>query len=91
MKGKIKRDGATVLPGTTPSGTWLRLIAHDALTPISRDLLRIHAALSQVFHASGAGEVVDKILRELDAYKVLAEDGSDVNLLASCISMISVY
>ena len=91
MKGKVKRDGATVLPGTTASGTWLQLVAHDNLPPISRRLLRIQAALSQVFHASGAGEAVDRILREWQVYKILAEDRSDASLLASRLSMISVH
>ena len=44
-----------------------------------------------VFHASGAGEVVDKVLREFHTYKVLAEDGSNADLLASRIAMIPVY
>lgn len=87
----MKRTGATIIPGTTASGSWLRIVAHDGLPPVSRRLLRIHAALSQVFHASGAGEAVDKILREWQGYKVLAGDGSDANLLASRISLISAY
>ena len=90
VKGKVKRNGATVLPGTIPSGTWIQLPAHGDLPPVSRRLLRIHAALSQVFHASGAGDAVDRILWEWHAYKVLADDGSDADLLASRLSMISV-
>ena len=91
MKGKVKRDGATVLPGTITSGTWLQLIPHGNLLPISRRLLRIHAVLSQVFHASGAGDAADRILQEWQAYKILAEDGDDASLLASRLSMISVH
>ena len=91
MKGKVKRHGTTVLPGTTPSGTWLKLVSYHNLPSISRRLLRIHAALSQVFHASGAGEALDRILREWHAYKILSEDGSDADLLVSRLSMFSVH
>ena len=91
MKDKVKGNDAIVLLGITASGTWLQLVAHDNLLPISRRLLCIHAALSQVFHAGGAGEAVDRILQERQIYKILAENGSDVSILASRLSMISVH
>lgn len=83
MKDKVKVNDAIVLLGTTASGTWLQLVAHDNLPPISRRLLCIYVALSQVFHANGAGEAVDRILQERQIYKILAENGSDVSLLFS--------
>ena len=50
--------------------------------------LKVHAALCQVLHASGAGEVIEKILREWEQFSVLAEDGGDADLLSARLSLI---
>jgi hypothetical protein len=54
-------------------------------------LLKIHASLSQVLHASGAGEVIDNVMREWEEYKVLADDGSDAHLLSARLSLIPAF
>lgn len=59
----------------------LRSVSPD-IPEISPLFLRIHASLCQVLHASGAGEVIDKILREWKKFCVLAEDGGDAELLS---------
>ena len=51
--------------------------------------LAIHAACAKVCHASGAAEVVEKILRDYEETKVLATDGSS-NILTHALDMISV-
>ena len=54
----------------------------------SPTLLQIHASLCQVLHASGAGEAIDRILREWKRYRVFAEDGRDAELLSARLSLI---
>jgi hypothetical protein len=55
---------------------------------ISPLYLCIHASLAQVLHASGAGEAIDKILREWEQYRVLSRDGRDAELLSARLSLI---
>lgn len=65
----------------------LRSVSPD-IPEVSSFFLRIHASLCQVLHASGAAEVIDKILREWQRSCVLAEDGGDAALLSARLSMI---
>jgi hypothetical protein len=60
------------------------------LSGVSPIYLRIHVSLCKVLHASGAGEAIDKILREWGQFRVLAEDGRDATLLSDRLSMIQV-
>ena len=39
-------------------------------------LLKVHAALARVLEASGAASFLEKILREREETRVIAEDGS---------------
>lgn len=53
-------------------------------------LLAIHAAIAKILHATGRGEIVDKILRDYKATRVLSRDGrSDISGLLS-ISQLSL-
>ena len=52
-------------------------------------LLKVHSSLCQLLHASGSGEVIDKILRDWGWYKVLADDGSDAALLSARLFLVS--
>jgi hypothetical protein len=49
------------------------LSGHALPSPI---LLELHATIGRVLHASGLGQVIDKILREREGVRVLAENGS---------------
>ncbi|KAA8912884.1 hypothetical protein FN846DRAFT_772846, partial [Sphaerosporella brunnea] len=52
---------------------------HDPNKPHSLPsaaLLEVHAACCKILNASGAGEYLEKLLRDLDEIDVLAEDGS---------------
>ena len=79
------------LPGAVASGSDLEF---PHLTPeypkISRKLLSIHAALAEVLHMIGAGEAIDKIMREWDSIQVLSEDGGDAALLWHRLQLITV-
>ena len=43
--------------------------------------LALHAACSEVANLSGAGDYIEKTLRELEEIQVLSEDGSSADLL----------
>ncbi|KAF5378312.1 hypothetical protein D9615_008803 [Tricholomella constricta] len=47
----------------------------------SPEYLSIHAACAKVAHLSGAGQHIDKVLRELEDTKVLSKDGSSAEAL----------
>ncbi|KAH9910957.1 uncharacterized protein B0H18DRAFT_842565, partial [Fomitopsis serialis] len=47
----------------------------------SPDYLRLHAAAARVAHLSGAGEYIDKLLRDMEETRVLSNDGSSALLL----------
>jgi hypothetical protein len=85
--GKRKVNNVSILPIL---GSRIRFPANDGITPISSFYLKIHAALSEVFHANGAGEYIDSVLREWSRYNVLAEDGTDAELLRARLSLLPV-
>ncbi|KAF9220142.1 hypothetical protein BS17DRAFT_739680 [Gyrodon lividus] len=47
----------------------------------SPEYLQIHAACAKVAHLSGAGDYIDKILRDLEDIQVLSEDGASADVL----------
>lgn len=51
-------------------------------------MLRVHASLCPVSHASGAGDAIEKILRDWQQFRVLAEDGRDAVFLSARLSLI---
>ena len=51
--------------------------------------LRIHAACCRVAHLSGAGEVIDKVLEDLEDIRVLSKDGSSAHLLSFALQPYS--
>jgi hypothetical protein len=78
------------LPGAIPSGQYVEFLH---LVPeyscISTKLLGIHGAIAEVLHMIGAGEAIDKILREWDSLRVLSEDGMDGELLGGRLQLIA--
>ncbi|KAH7905907.1 hypothetical protein BJ138DRAFT_1017041 [Hygrophoropsis aurantiaca] len=56
----------------------------------SPEYLRLHAAAARVAHLSGAGEYINKILRDVEETRVLSTDGSSAELLAAALRGISV-
>ena len=69
----------------------LRSVDPTRYPNVSADFLRIHTSLCQVLHASGAGEVIDKILRDWEQFRVLAEDGGDATLLSARLSLVHIF
>ncbi|OAX38026.1 hypothetical protein K503DRAFT_741828 [Rhizopogon vinicolor AM-OR11-026] len=56
--------------------------AHPHLTLSDPRYLRVHATCAKVTHLSGAGECIDRIIRNIEDTLVLAADGSsaeDIN------------
>ncbi|KAF9011275.1 hypothetical protein BDQ17DRAFT_1420670 [Cyathus striatus] len=50
--------------------------------------LEIHASCAKVAHLSGAAEYIERITRDFEKMKVLAEDGSSAILLDNALSML---
>lgn len=75
--------------GTVTSGEYVEFVHLIPEYPaISRKLLRIHAAISEVLHMIGAGEVIDTVLREWERLNHLDEEGEDAELLAQRLNLI---
>lgn len=58
----------------------------------SPELLKVHAIIARIFHASGAAEYIEKALRDLGEHCVLAKDGStDISsmLAATTLGVLS--
>lgn len=56
------------------------------------EALRLHAICCHVAHLSGAGERIDRIQRDMEDTRVLAKDGSSVDLLNYELSkFVAVY
>jgi len=57
---------------------------------VSRYLLKIHAALAEVFHLTGGGERYDEeIFRDGDAVIELAGDGTDWDVLFNRLAILA--
>ena len=52
------------------------------------DYLNIHAACARIAHLSGAGEYIDKIMRDIEDTPVLAKDGGSANLLEFALNSV---
>jgi hypothetical protein len=51
-------------------------------------LLNIHASLAEILHLSGAGEIIEQILRDLGVTKCLAHDGSSIEMLSMAMNQL---
>lgn len=72
----------TPVASTSAPNQPITLPSHpDIPSPDSR-LLKLHAVYCRVAHLSGAGESIDKIHRDMKDTRVLAEDGSSIDLLS---------
>jgi hypothetical protein len=87
--GGVELPGFRVLPGAKACGEKVDLRSVSTLYPeVSPVFLRIHAALCQVLHASGAGVAIDKTLLEWERFRWLAGEGRDAELLSARLSLI---
>ncbi|KAA8914915.1 hypothetical protein FN846DRAFT_789443 [Sphaerosporella brunnea] len=70
-KHKVPWDVVRDLP------EYVTFTAHSGLHELpSPELLRVHAAITRVLHASGLAETIDDVLRERQMLGCFAEDGS---------------
>ena len=81
------------MPNGLRCGARVDFKSHDPtrFPEVNPNYLAIHAALSQVLHASGAGEAIDKILRDREQFSVLSEDGADAQWLSDRLSLIKAF
>lgn len=68
----------------------VQFIAHYGLPLPSPRYLGIHAACCRIAWLSGAAEYLDTILRDMDDLKVLAEDGSSVEVFGWALQGLRV-
>ncbi|KAK0438225.1 hypothetical protein EV421DRAFT_1906766 [Armillaria borealis] len=52
----------------------------------SRRYFQLHDACAKIAHLSGAGEIVERLFRDVEDVKVLAEDGGSQHLLSLALS-----
>ncbi|KAK0216291.1 hypothetical protein IW262DRAFT_1399210 [Armillaria fumosa] len=76
-------NGYTLL-GMSVSEVVCEFNTESSIAPPDPYLLAIHAAFAKVLHACGAGEHLDRVLRDMERLKVLSSDGgSDIGLFLS--------
>lgn len=74
--GHVYRIGTFLHPIAMPSFPITRtLFVHPTIDPPSERLLALHYAIAHILHLSGAGEYIDKILKDMEDGFV-REDGS---------------
>jgi hypothetical protein len=61
--------------------TTVTFVSRSELPLPSPDYLHIHATCAKVANLSGAGDYIDKVLRDLEDIQVLSEDGAFAELL----------
>lgn len=65
---------------------------HRELYPdVSRYLLRVHAAIAQVFHMVGGGEHIDDVFHDAESIIQLAGDGSDWSVLSERLDLVMAW
>jgi len=55
---------------------------------VERRLLVIHSSIAELLHVTGAGQVIDRYLQEVEDIQVLSEDGSSVDILSMALSQL---
>lgn len=67
----------TPLKANLPVANLLTLTAHDGRDALpSPILLEVHASIARILHATGMGELIERILRERDEIGQCAANGS---------------
>ena len=84
-------NGARILYSALCSGETVEFVNSDPhLYPdVSPLLLKIHAALAEVFHLTGGGEMIDETFDDDDPIAQLAGDGSDWFALSDRLGLIA--
>lgn len=80
-------DDLVLKPIPGPKTFTLQSSHPDLALPDPR-YLALHCACAKMAHFSGAVEVVDDIIKELEETQVLASDGASADLLHSALSVL---
>ncbi|KAJ5104289.1 hypothetical protein NUU61_001636 [Penicillium alfredii] len=82
----LKNYKPRLLDDLPESVTFTRHNSHFSLP--SPGLLKIHATIARIFHASGAAEPIEKAIRDLGETALLAKDGSsDISAMLAATSL----
>jgi hypothetical protein len=78
------------MSGAIPSGEKVEFTNFypESYPDVSRYLLRIHAAIAQVFHMIGGGEYIDDVFHDAESITQLAGDGSDWCILSERLGLV---
>jgi hypothetical protein len=76
---------------TVPSGEKVDMTNYypEEYPSVSRSLLRVHAALAEVFHLTGVGERFGQIFQAADRITELCGDGSDWKVLGDRLAIMA--
>jgi len=79
------------LPSFRVDPRWKRTVTFTTPDPVKLPVpspwyLDLHAACCRVAHLSGAGECIDKILRDMEDIQVLSQDGASAEILHYALS-----
>ena len=55
---------------------------------VDRRLLVIHSSIAELLHLTGAGQVIDQHLQDVENTQGLSEDGSSVDILWMALSQL---
>lgn len=50
--------------------------SQDGMQPPDSRLLGVHFAVAEILHASGMGDEIDKVIRDMESIRCLQEDGA---------------
>jgi len=81
----------SVNPDFHINALWKRTVTFTTPDPVKLPVpspwyLDLHAACCRVAHLSGAGECIDKILRDMEDIQVLSQDGASADVLQYALS-----
>jgi hypothetical protein len=69
-------------------GTIITFESTNTLLPLpDARYLRLHAACAKIAHSSGAAGIIDLHMRDIADSKVLAQDGSSMDILEHAMSL----
>ena len=79
--------------GAIPSGEKVEVTNFypELYSDVSRYLLRVHAAIAQVFHMIGGGECIDDVFHNAESITQLGDDGSDWSILSERLGLVMAW
>ncbi|KMP05743.1 hypothetical protein CIRG_05424 [Coccidioides immitis RMSCC 2394] len=78
-----KKTNPFARPEGLPVTRTLFLSPHHTIDPPSRKLLAIHRAICVILHLSGAGEYIDRIMRDMEEVHVRSDGSTELGRIVS--------